>query len=156
MRFQVRRMARLVAKNDRFHLGIFGPACRPKRVGRDALEGGGGTPPPPERPAYAQPLSPRRQVPGSMALVTDSNRPEPLWQPPPTACLTASGSASGAPSLLLHPWGWVNECSPVACTPASRRGLFVEADSCTPFSPFQSCTHSTKLHTTAATGSSDA
>ena len=47
----------------------------------DALEGGGrGTrpPPPPGRPAYAQPLSPRRQVPASMAFVPDSNRPQPL------------------------------------------------------------------------------
>ena len=34
-----------------------------------------------------------------MALATDSNRPQPLRQPPPTACLTASE----APSLLLHP-----------------------------------------------------
>ena len=52
---------------------------------------GGGTPPPPGRPACAQPLSPRRQ--------TDSNRPQPLWQPPPTACLTAAEAASEAPSL---------------------------------------------------------
>ena len=35
--------------------------------------------------------------------VTDSNRPQPLWQPPPTACLTASGAASEAPPLLTHP-----------------------------------------------------
>ena len=64
--------------------------CGPSR---DALGGGGGNappPPPPGRPAYAQPLSPRRQVPASTAFVTDSNRPQPLWQPPPTACLTAS------------------------------------------------------------------
>ena len=31
-------------------------------------------PPPPGRPAYAQPLSPSRQVPASMAFVTDSTR----------------------------------------------------------------------------------
>ena len=49
------------------------------------------------RPAYAQPLSPGRQVPPPTAFVTDSNRP-------PTACLTASGAASEAPSLLMHPW----------------------------------------------------
>ena len=60
-------------------------------------------PPPPGRPAYAQPLFPRRQVPASMAFVTDSNRPQPLWQPPPTACLTASRAASEAPFLLMHP-----------------------------------------------------
>ena len=51
-------------------------------------------PPPPGRPAYAQPLPPERQVPASMAFVTDSNRPQPLWQPPPTACLTACGVTS--------------------------------------------------------------
>ena len=38
-----------------------------------------------------------------MAFVTDNNRPQPLWQPPPTACLTASGAASEVPSLLMHP-----------------------------------------------------
>ena len=38
-----------------------------------------------------------------MAFVTDSNRLQPLWQPPPTACLTASGAASQAPPLLTHP-----------------------------------------------------
>ena len=42
-----------------------------------------------------------------MAFATDSNRPQPLWQPPPTACLTASGAASEVPSLLMHPWGGV-------------------------------------------------
>ena len=67
--------------------------------GGDAFELGGGVPsPPPERPANAQPLSP-------MASVTDSNRPQPPRQPPPTACLTASEAASGVPSLLMHPWG---------------------------------------------------
>ena len=60
-------------------------------------------PPPSGRPAYAQPLPPRRQVPPSMACVTDSNRPQPLRQPPPTACATAPGAASEAPSLLMHP-----------------------------------------------------
>ena len=40
-----------------------------------------------------------------MAFVTDSNRLQPLWQPPPTACLTASGATSEAPSLLVHRWG---------------------------------------------------
>ena len=38
-----------------------------------------------------------------MAFVTDSNRPQPLGQPPPTAGLTASGTASEVPSLLMHP-----------------------------------------------------
>ena len=40
-----------------------------------------------------------------MALATDSNRPQPLWRPPPTACLTTPGAASEVPSLLMHPWG---------------------------------------------------
>ena len=44
-------------------------------------------------------------MPAPTAFVTDSNRPQPLWQPPPTACLTASRAASEVPSLLLHPWG---------------------------------------------------
>ena len=67
---------------------------------------GGCTPPPtlPGRPAYAYLLFPWRQVPGSMALVTDSNRPQPLWQSPPIAYLTASAAASELPSLLMHPW----------------------------------------------------
>ena len=67
--------------------------------------GGGGAPPPAGRPADAQPLSHWRQAPGSTAFVTDSNRPQPPWQPPPTAGLTASGTASKAPSLLLLPCG---------------------------------------------------
>ena len=81
----------------------FPPGCAcARRMARDALAG----PPPLGRPAYAQPLSPSRQVPASMAFATDSNRPQPLWQPPATACLTASGAASEVPSLLMHPWGW--------------------------------------------------
>ena len=40
-----------------------------------------------------------------MAFVTDSNRPQPLWRPPPTACLTASGAPSEIPSLPMHPSG---------------------------------------------------
>ena len=41
--------------------------------------------------------------PASIAFVTDSNRPQPLWQPPPTAYLNASGAASEVLSLLMHP-----------------------------------------------------
>ena len=74
--------------------------------GQGCIGRGGGYPPPlPGRPAYIQPLSPWQQVPGSMAFVTDSNRPELLWQPPPTAWLTAAGNASEVPCLLMHPWG---------------------------------------------------
>ena len=42
-------------------------------------------------------------APASMAFVTDGNRPQPLWQPPPTACLTAFGAASEAPSPSMRP-----------------------------------------------------
>ena len=38
-----------------------------------------------------------------MAFVTDSNRPQPLWQPPLTARLTASGAAFESLSLLMQP-----------------------------------------------------
>ena len=70
-------------------------------------KGGGKPRPPPQgRPAYAQPRSARSQVPSSMAFVTDSNRPQALWQPPPTACLTASEAASEAPaSQFSRPTG---------------------------------------------------
>ena len=63
---------------------------------RDALEGGEVPPPPepttkalcqpppPRAPSPRPPLSPWQQVPASMAFVTDSNRHQPLWQPPPT------------------------------------------------------------------------
>ena len=61
------------------------------------------------RPAYAQPLphglSPSPQVPGSMAFVTDNNRPQPLWQPPPNRYPTATGPTSEVPCPLMHPWG---------------------------------------------------
>ena len=62
----------------------------------------GGGAPLPGRPAYAQPPSPSRLVPASMEFVTDSNRPQPFWRPPPTACLTISGATFEAPSLLMN------------------------------------------------------
>ena len=49
----------------------------------------------------AEPLSPWRQVPASIAFVTENNGPQPLWQPSPTAHLTASGAASEVRSLLM-------------------------------------------------------
>ena len=98
------------------------------RRGRGGVGGGGAAtwgrdgvnPPPPQgcigrgRPAQTQPLSHWRQVPASMAFVTDSNRPKPLWQPPPTACLTASGAVFEAASLLIHPCppGWTAPQNP--------------------------------------------
>ena len=57
------------------------------------------------------------------------NRPQPLRQPPPTACLIASGGASEVPSLLMHPWvcgfpgnsgmpvpPWLQHPTPLVCT----------------------------------------
>ena len=38
-----------------------------------------------------------------MPFATDSNRPQPLWQPSPTTCPTATGAASEVPSLQTHP-----------------------------------------------------
>ena len=64
-------------------------------------------------------------MPASTAFVTDSNRPQPLWQPPPTACLTASGAASEAPSLLMHSWGpllsMCRRCPPLRHSPGALR-----------------------------------
>ena len=51
----------------------------------------------------AQPM-PSRCPPHAKCQPEWHNRPQPLWQPPPTACLTASGAASEVPSLLMHPW----------------------------------------------------
>ena len=56
-----------------------------------------------------------------MAFVTYSNRPQPLWRPPPTACLSTSGAASEAPSLLMHP------CPP----PPPQKALWAE-EQCRP------------------------
>ena len=55
---------------------------------RDALD----APPPPSRAPSLCPATVWRQVLASMAFVTASTRPQPLWQPPPTAWLTASGA----------------------------------------------------------------
>ena len=74
--------------------------------GRDGLEGGEGTPPPPA-PSRA-PTIPLTAT--TIFNVTDSNRPQPLGQPPPTACLPASGAASEVPSLLMRACrlGWMS------------------------------------------------
>ena len=40
-----------------------------------------------------------------MAFVTDSNRPQPTWQPPPTAYRTALGTASKVPPSSLRGGG---------------------------------------------------
>ena len=107
--------------------------CRPPSIqAQGCIRRGGGNPPPPPppgRPAYAQPLSPERHVPVSMALVTDSHRLQPLWQPPPTAYLNVCEAASEALSLLLHRYpgvhGWavssvrVRDPPPLPASPLS-------------------------------------
>ena len=71
---------------------------------RDALERGGVPPHPSRAPSLRPATVPLTALPASMAFATDSNRPQPLRQPPPTACLTASGATCEVPSLLMHPW----------------------------------------------------
>ena len=60
-----------------------------------------------------------------MAFVTNSNRPQPRWQTPRTAHLTAPGTASEVPPLLMRPWGggvWDSKvCVPK--TPPTRCSL---------------------------------
>ena len=71
---------------------------------RHCIGRGGGKPAPPP-PSTAPSLCPATVSLTAMAFVTDSKCPQPLWQPPATACLTASGAASAVPSLLMHLWG---------------------------------------------------
>ena len=56
-----------------------------------------------------------------MAFVTDRNRPQPLWQPPPTACLTACGAASESPALLMHRWSRRSRFCSISPGQRSRR-----------------------------------
>ena len=86
---------------------------------------GGGTPPPPSR---APSLCPATVPLTASAGLTDSNRPQPLWQPPPTAWPTAAGAASEVPSLRMHsyPKAAVREGSPTAgmgCPPGRTRPM---------------------------------
>ena len=52
-----------------------------------------------------------------MAFVTHGEHPQPLWQPPPTACLTTAGAASEVPSLPMPPLGGggevINMCASI-------------------------------------------
>ena len=52
-----------------------------------------------------------------MAFVTDSNRPEPIWQPPPAAYLAASGAASE-----VHPLGGSGVPGLCFCSAATHKG----------------------------------
>ena len=81
-------------------------------------------------------------VPASMAFVTDSNRPQPLWQPPSTPYLTASGAAFEPPSPLTHSWVPLpsSECRPVpfhllSTAPRLPSNRFATACSATPAGP---------------------
>ena len=64
------------------------------------------------------------------------NRPQPLWQPPPTACRTASGATSEAPSLLMQlrppPSGCSFLTGPWTVTRSSLRVLRRVAAFCRP------------------------
>ena len=77
-----------------------GPAWATSRWG---CIGRGGRYPPSRAPSLCPATVPLTASAGFQASVTDSNRPQPLRQPPPTACLSASGAASEVPSLLMHP-----------------------------------------------------
>ena len=84
--------------------------------------GRGEAPPPPLQ--GAQPTqSLWLQVPASMAFVTNSNRPQSLWQPPPTAYLTASGAVSEVPSRLTHPWSGAHSSTTDAGWPLKESGV---------------------------------
>ena len=77
------------------------------RWGREGMlrRGGGGAavPSTPGAPSLCPATLPQTPVPASMAFVTDSNRPQPLRQPPQTAYRTASRLVSEA--LPMHPGG---------------------------------------------------
>ena len=58
----------------------------------------GAPPPPTGRPATV-PLTASARLNG---ICNRQQPPQPLWQPPPTTCLTASGAAPEVPCLLMH------------------------------------------------------
>ena len=57
------------------------PSCAEGGGGQQCVERGGGCPPLSRAPSR-RPATVPHQVPASMAFVTDSNRPQPLWKPP--------------------------------------------------------------------------
>ena len=61
------------------------------------MEGGDAPPPPSRAPSLCPATVPLRASTSLNGIVTDSNRPQPLRQPPRTACPTASGAASEVP-----------------------------------------------------------
>ena len=67
---------------------------------RDALEVGEVPPPTPFQ--GAQPLPPDGKCQPQWPLSPTTTAPQPLWQPPPTVCPTASGAASEDPSLPMQ------------------------------------------------------
>ena len=91
------------------------PPARPPA--RDALERGE-VPPAPLQGTQPTPSHglPDGKRPLQRHFVTDSNRPQPLWQPPP-------GAASEVPSLLMHPCP-PPRLAPSQCPPRPPQGAF--------------------------------
>ena len=72
----------------------------PSPLRRGCIGRGGRSPPPPSKAPGLCPATVSLTASASFGgIVTDSNRPEPLWQPPPTACLTACRATSEVLSL---------------------------------------------------------
>ena len=66
-----------------------------------------------------------RLWPAALPLTADASfigfsdrQPQPRWQPPPTACLTASGAPCQAPSLLMHSWSRPQHAVALVASPA--------------------------------------
>ena len=129
--------------------GLAFNVCIPQRKGGGGGagcigRGGGGTPAPvPGLPAYAQPLSPWQQVPGSMVFVTDSIRPQPLCRPsnrlssrfwgclggpfPSNASLGGGGGAAGHTAPLTD-LGTCTSCCPFPTSgPGPRAAALITA-----------------------------
>ena len=108
---QVRRVADIMLKDVYGRMAAKGIAMTVTEQFKDKLLEQ--VPPPPLQ--GPQPLSPWRQVSGSMAFVADSNCPQSLRQLPPTALLTASGAATEVPPLPMHPCSGVCSMCSVLC-----------------------------------------
>ena len=79
--------------------GVPGSCGQPRRSPVDSPPGGNRC----EMTRWVVLLSSGPQPHASTACLTDRNRPQRRWQPPPSACLTASGTFVEAPALLMHP-----------------------------------------------------
>ena len=106
-------LLRRLQRQEDLRLKIFGPPLAGTRGGLKE-EGGPSHPPPPPRDAFEWGEVPPSTAPSlhpAAVPLTASARPQPLWHPPPTACLTASGAASEVSSPLMHP------CPPLQTPP---------------------------------------